>query len=342
MLALPTVTLICVDCVNPAAALIALRRSLAQVQFARAVLLTHEAPLPGATGVEVVIIPRLASRGAYSQFMLNELGRFVATEHALVIQWDGYVVNPAAWRSEFLEFDYIGAKWWHQDGCNVGNGGFSLRSKKLLGAVQALALTDCTINEDDMICRTSRRTLEVKHGVRFASEAVADQFAFERNPPRGPDLPFGFHGLFNMWRVLSPAELQELFRRLQPSTIAYVETLELLQEYLRQKRYEEAIWLAGRVLDFAPNQTHALKMLSVAAFRADRKWLLTQAMQELHRIDPRNPEYLSNLGDLASMANRATDAVRYYRRLLELRPQDRPTLEKLGRLEGARTASACA
>ncbi len=46
MLALPTVTLICVDCVNPAAALIALRRSLAQVQFARAVLLTHEAPLP--------------------------------------------------------------------------------------------------------------------------------------------------------------------------------------------------------------------------------------------------------------------------------------------------------
>ncbi len=137
-----------------------------------------------------MIISRLDSRGAYSQFMLNELGRFVATEHALVIQWDGYVVNPAAWRSEFLEFDYIGAKWWHQDGCNVGNGGFSLRSKKLLAAVQALGLTDCTINEDDMICRTSRRTLEVKHGVRFASEAVADRFAFERNPPSraGPSL----------------------------------------------------------------------------------------------------------------------------------------------------------
>ena len=342
MLALPTVTLVCVDCVNPAAALLALRRSLAQAQFARAILLTHEVPPAGAAGVEVVLIPRLTSRGAYSQFMLNELGRFVATEHALVIQWDGYVVNPAAWRSDFLHCDYIGAKWWHQDGCNVGNGGFSLRSKKLLAAVRALNLTDCTSNEDDMICRTARRTLETKHGIRFASEAVADQFAFERNPPAGPGLPFGFHGLFNMGRVLSPADLQELFLLLQPSTIAYVETLELLQEYLRQKRYEEAIWLAGRVLDFTPNQTHALKMLSVAAFRSNRKWLLTQAMQELHRIDPGNPEYLSNLGDLASMANRGADAARYYRLLLGVKPQDRPTLEKLGRLEAARPAPACA
>ncbi len=111
---------------------------------------------------------------------------------------------------------------------------------------------------------------------------------------------------------------------------------------MRQKRYEEAIWLAGRVLDFAPNQTHALKMLSVAAFRSNRKWLLTQAMQELHRIDPGNPEYLSNLGDLASMANRGADAANYYRRLLELKPQDRPTLEKLRRLDAVPAAPTCA
>jgi hypothetical protein len=42
-------------------------------------------------------------------------------------------VNPAAWDPEFLDWDYIGAKWfWAEAGKRVGNGGFSLRSYKLL------------------------------------------------------------------------------------------------------------------------------------------------------------------------------------------------------------------
>ena len=70
-------------------------------------------------------------------------------------------------------------------------------------------------------------------------------------------------------------------------------------------------------------------MLSLAAFRANRKWVLLQAMQELHRIEPDNCEYLSNLGELSIMANRGADAVRYYRRLLELKPNDRMVIGKL-------------
>ena len=60
----------------------------------------------------------------------------------------------------------------------VGNGGFSLRSRRLL-----LALQDPRIElveaEDTTICRTFRPLLEREHGIRFGSEALADKFAFE-------------------------------------------------------------------------------------------------------------------------------------------------------------------
>src|ERR1700687_3454326 len=49
------------------------------------------------------------------------------------------LITPAAWREEFLGCDYIGAQWfWHDDAMRVGNGGFSLRSRKLLLALQDL------------------------------------------------------------------------------------------------------------------------------------------------------------------------------------------------------------
>ena len=58
----------------------------------------------------------------------------------LLIQWDGYVVNPEAWDPAFLGCDYLGAKWyWHDDGMRVGNGGFSLRSRRLLDALAGSA-----------------------------------------------------------------------------------------------------------------------------------------------------------------------------------------------------------
>ncbi|MGH7995345.1 MAG: DUF5672 family protein [Opitutaceae bacterium] len=286
MLELPSVTLACVDCINPAAALIALRRSSLQCRFARAVLVTDEAPSEPHDGIEVKRIPRLASREAYSRFMLTRLGDCFSTGHVLVAQWDGYVVNAGGWRAEFLEYDYIGAKWWHKDGRNVGNGGFSLRSRKLVDAVQALGLAECDHNEDDVICRAARPALEARNGIRFADEAIADGFAFERGVVRGDGLPFGFHGFFNMWRFLSPEDLPRLLDRLHPRTILYVETLELAQQYLRLKRHEEALAVTSRVLDHNPNSIPALKMFCFAAHHSGRRWLAAQALKELRRLEP--------------------------------------------------------
>ena len=134
MLALPDVTLCCVDTANHALALRALARSRDQISFARTVLVSDR-PLDAAVAqsIEIALIPPLASRDAYSDFVLKSLLPHVATSHVLLVQWDGYVINPAAWDPAFLECDYIGAKWfWHEDGMRVGNGGFSLRSRRLL------------------------------------------------------------------------------------------------------------------------------------------------------------------------------------------------------------------
>ena len=206
MLDLPGVTLVCVDTANPALALRALVKSREGVRYGRTLFITGTLPADAVVpdGIDTVSIGPIESRDAYSHFVLKALLPHIATPHALVVQWDGYVVNPAAWDPAFLACDYIGAKWyWYDDGMRVGNGGFSLRSRKLLEALQdpRIVLADV---EDMTIGRAFRPLLESEHGIRFATEALADRFSFEVAYPIGR--PFGFHGLFNFCRTVPPAK----------------------------------------------------------------------------------------------------------------------------------------
>jgi hypothetical protein len=113
----------------------------------------------------------------------------------LIIQSDGYVLDGSAWNDEFLAYDYIGAPWLYKDHRNVGNGGFSLRSRRLQNI---LALdNDITIThpEDEVICRLYRLHLEDKYNIKFAPEQLAHRFSFELHPPQHKT--FGFHGEFH-------------------------------------------------------------------------------------------------------------------------------------------------
>jgi hypothetical protein len=222
--ALPHVTLLAVSSVALAATQRALVRSMDQVDFGRVLLLSDQRPSALADGIEWQAIAPLRSRGAYSQFMLHGLADHVETDFALVVQWDGYVIDASAWQHAFLDFDYIGAPWpWHGDGHDVGNGGFSLRSQRLLRATRTLPAT--TEAEDNAICRTHRHRLENSHAISFAPRALAAGFAHERGPP--PPACFGFHGLFNLWHHMPPAELHALLAGLEPGVIARREAGEL-------------------------------------------------------------------------------------------------------------------
>ena len=205
-LPLAQVTLCAVDTRAPELAARALQRSMTGIRFGRVVLFTNgwisQTPLPG---IEVVDIGPIHSGADYSHFVLRLLPGHITSPHVLVAQWDGYVVDPSAWTDEFLQFDYVGAVWTDQpaERC-VGNGGFSLRSQRLLQAG-----LDPRIQhehpEDVALGRDYRALLETEHGVRFAPPSLAKRFAFENGSPAGPT--FGFHGPYNLPRVLDEDEM---------------------------------------------------------------------------------------------------------------------------------------
>ncbi len=207
-LPLPQVTLCAVSSVNVKATVRALEASLAQIDVAAALLLTDSLVEPDHPGIRVVPIAPITSAHAYSEFLLTQLVEHVATSHCLVIQWDGHVLDAARWQPEFLDHDYIGASWpQFADGHDVGNGGFSLRSRRLM-----LLCRDPAFQrdhpEDVAIGRTNRAWLE-EQGMRFAPRALADRFAAER--AGDVTASFGYHGAWLMPQTIGAEPFWRLY-----------------------------------------------------------------------------------------------------------------------------------
>jgi len=134
----------------------------------------------------------------YNKFVCCELWKHIKTSHVLLIQFDGYVLDSSAWTDEFMDYDYIGAPWNYRDGRNVGNGGFSMRSYRLMHAMgtdEFVAYNGVYAPEDEVICRLYRKILEERYGYKFAPEDLAHRFSFEMHAPR--QKTFGFHALFH-------------------------------------------------------------------------------------------------------------------------------------------------
>jgi len=171
MLKLPNVTLLAVTSTDIEATKFAIEESLKQIE-------------PEA--VAFVTDAGLWSSDAYSRYMLYEATKHVKTDYALVIQYDGYVQDATNWCGCFYDYDYIGAPWppkthYTAEGeeVRVGNGGFSLRSKKLYQALLDFKIMEKPQEqEDDMICRVYRKELEAKYG-GFCS-SVADTGGYGR------------------------------------------------------------------------------------------------------------------------------------------------------------------
>lgn len=287
-LPLREVTLCVADCLNPQLALQAIEKSQQGCEFHSAILFTDQ-PMPHAQGCKIVPIRTLQSIHDYSRFMLRELAPHIDSRFALIIQWDGYVIDPKAWNAQFFDYDYIGAKWpWHQDGMNVGNGGFSLRSKKLLEATSSSAFDYLEgVNEDDQICRHHRHALIGQHSIRFAPVSVADQFSYEYAAPDTPT--FGFHGLFNMWRHCTDDDMLLTIAALPERTCRTSAYLNLMLQYFDQRKFKPmtSMYLkirriqslqdfSLRLLDLTHNQdytNHAVQVFE--RLLQDKRWLQT-------------------------------------------------------------------
>jgi len=216
-----SISISCVDALNHTPSAMALKKTadvLEGVVDIECVYWFSDAPFPISDcplNIRWHKIPRMEYfHSNYNYVALKMIPEVVETEFNLIIQSDGFAVNREAWTDEFFEYDYIGAVWPFYEEYNVGNGGFSLRSKKFYDAVKSeIKVHDAVydsasgflppfedygnviIPEDNLLCRQYRKHFETKFGIKYAPPELADRFSIELNvssPWLGKSL--GFHG----------------------------------------------------------------------------------------------------------------------------------------------------
>jgi hypothetical protein len=204
---LPNVTLIGIDCVDVERIQKALDISSEHIDFAEVKLLTS-LTTNDKRKVEIESIDTIEK---YSEFCLRDLVKHVSTDFVLIVQYDGFVLNPESWDEMFLDYDYIGAPWFAKEDYwferfkfpevlrntyVVGNGGFSIRSRKLLETTSRFAdkgIFKTFQPEDLAMCVYNRKEME-EAGIKFAPREVAERFSIEGRH-HVYDKQFGYHGL---------------------------------------------------------------------------------------------------------------------------------------------------
>lgn len=195
-LQLPTVTCMIIDCINADRAVKVLDRCKEKADFGAVKLLTSLQ-----TDHEHVKIMPLNSLVAYSIFMLTRVHEYIDTPHVLIVQRDGWILNPQAFNPAWLNLDYIGPLFVQYD--KVGSGGFSLRSKKIMEEVSEIVpywdgsqqraddiQKALHYYEDGVICLST-----FAKRFKIASVFQASVFAQggNRNEAYFRERPFGFH-----------------------------------------------------------------------------------------------------------------------------------------------------
>ena len=207
MVELNNVTIVAVAGIRPLEALFAIEYSCKDIKFKEAKLITtHNIE---SDNVEIIKLPGSMDYQEYNRFIVYNLWKYINTDFVLIVQDDGFVVNSYKWDDDFLNYDYIGALWpFPQDDFSfrdhtgelyrIGNGGFSLRSKKLCKLAHELKLEWKPYygfyNEDGFICVHNRKIYE-EHGCIFAPPEIAVEFSQETEVSKELfTIPFGFHG----------------------------------------------------------------------------------------------------------------------------------------------------
>lgn len=172
-------------------------------------------------GIEIQIEPKLipGKIKTLALDLVGELYRRFSTEYVLIIQDDGFPLTPGIERFVGM-FDYIGAPWerhmtyydFYPESYRVGNGGFSLRSKRLCAEVARLYRRWFAwmpywwylLGDDVFYCKTLR-FLFPSYRMRFRWALIKDAAAFSVENAcwlgLGVDMPLGFHGDVG-WRNL--------------------------------------------------------------------------------------------------------------------------------------------
>lgn len=201
---MPTISLACVDTKNHSKAMFAVQQTVqvlhqADVTVSKIYWFSDQ-KFGNVSSVPITwySIPAISKfPNDYNMIILKTLPEVFTEDFVLIVQHDGYAVNHHSWDSQFFEYDYIGAVWPYQqmnnifpglyakyaDANRVGNGGFSLRSQKLMKALLHITWDDQLWhqNEDSVVCNDIRDQLINSYGIKFAPPSLADKFSIAWN-----------------------------------------------------------------------------------------------------------------------------------------------------------------
>lgn len=176
----------------------ALKYSAKELEFNKIIFFTNE---PNFDDFECIKIPSLKDVIQYNNIVLG-LNKYIDSEHALIIQHDGHIVNPNMWSNEFLKYDYIGAPWpddveWNKRWNNyppemsktiiknlsinrIGNGGFSLRSKKFLEYADSFEKDFLKHGvPEDIFLNVLNFELSIDKTIKYPNVETAMKFSYE-------------------------------------------------------------------------------------------------------------------------------------------------------------------
>jgi hypothetical protein len=204
MIKLPDVTLIALSSIKIPETIHALEISMREIEFADVKLVTDKEFQHA--HIKRELCPLMDNVDKYNEYAFLHLGDHISTSHALIIQYDSWVIRPTLWRNDWLWWDYIGAGWKivpdayianNGERVRVGNGGFSLRSKRLMTLPKEkgweLRSEQGWKNEDgNIVCYWRKEFLEM--GIKYAPIDVAVHFSFENELEENCEVDsFGFH-----------------------------------------------------------------------------------------------------------------------------------------------------
>jgi len=223
MIELPNVTLISIDTTDDlSGTLNAVYTSMKGINFGNVKIITtkeqikNNSSLTNENFIFEESIVDIKNYKDYNHYVIYNLHNHVNTSHCLLVQPDGFVLFPEKWDNSWLEYDYIGAPWAYVEDAyidpfgnhhRVGNGGFSLRSRKFLEVPTKVEVPWETNNsnfywmpegvvnyhEDGNVC-VHNRHIFIEQGCEYAPVEVAVKFSQETRVPECDGIiPFGFH-----------------------------------------------------------------------------------------------------------------------------------------------------
>lgn len=206
---LNNVTIVAMTSVNVRATIKAMQYSMQGIKFADAVLITDKKPFLLPKTIKYKHIDKIDNIDKFNYSMVYDLYKYIETDFALVVHYDGFVVNPQMWSENFLKYDYIGSPWplpapndkvtfrdINGNICRVGNS-VSIRSYRLMELPSKIGMEWNAFhgwyNEDGFICCNNKHIFE-QYGMKFAPLEVAIRFGQEAMLPEGKGIKsFVFH-----------------------------------------------------------------------------------------------------------------------------------------------------